>query len=62
MTEGIVWHLVVSEVSFSKALHGSTTATTIYGRTGMEISLIFSNIYTYVQQVEVSSMKSVVAY
>jgi hypothetical protein len=32
MTGGIVWRLVVSEVSFSDALHGPTTATTIHGR------------------------------
>jgi hypothetical protein len=32
MTGGIVWRLVVSEVSFPEALHGPTTATTIHGR------------------------------
>jgi hypothetical protein len=32
MAGGIVWRLVVSEVSFSEALHGPTTATTIHGR------------------------------
>jgi hypothetical protein len=31
MTGGIVWRLVVSEVSFSEALHGPTTSTTIHG-------------------------------
>ena len=32
MTGGIIWCLVVSEVSFSEVLHGPTTATTIHGR------------------------------
>ncbi len=32
MMGGIVWRLVVSEVSFPEALHGPTTATTIHGR------------------------------
>jgi hypothetical protein len=31
MMGGIVWRLVVSEVSFSEALHGPTTATTVHG-------------------------------
>ena len=31
MTGGIIWCLIVSEVSFSEALHGPTTATTIHG-------------------------------
>ncbi len=32
MTGGIIWCLVVSEVSFSEALHSPTIATTIHGR------------------------------
>ncbi len=32
MTGGIVWRLVISEVSSSESLHGPTTATTIHGR------------------------------